>query len=206
MATYRPVQGWEDQEGPITLRKIGVNEGDTVLDFGSRIGRYVIPAAVVVGSHGKVYALDRNEKALQVLERKAGEDGLDNVIPVLTDGGLQLGFQDQTVDFVMVYDVLHHVPRPSRSTLLQELRRVLKDDGTLSIMPFYIEGFRDHDGNPEYTIQQLIDEILEVGYTLHKELPGAGVHFACDGTQWKRSGPVSLDDLERGTIWDLHKA
>ena len=49
------------------LEKAGIERGQIVLDFGCGSGTYTLPAARIVGSEGKVYALDKDKKALAVL-------------------------------------------------------------------------------------------------------------------------------------------
>jgi len=53
-----------------------VNEGQIIVDFGCGYGSYTIPAAKMVGEKGKVYALDKNKKALDTVMKKAEAQGL----------------------------------------------------------------------------------------------------------------------------------
>ena len=63
----KDTETWEEQEGVIFLRKIGIKIGQTVLDFGCRVGHYTIPAAEIVGNSGIVYAIDSEQQALKEL-------------------------------------------------------------------------------------------------------------------------------------------
>ena len=56
-----------------TLQQIGIRRGQTVLDFGCGCGTYTIPATRIVGEQGRVYALDKDEEALDELMQKANE-------------------------------------------------------------------------------------------------------------------------------------
>lgn len=48
----------EKSGGVAFIRRIGINLGDKVVDFGWRVGHYSIPTAFVVGETGKVYVED----------------------------------------------------------------------------------------------------------------------------------------------------
>jgi len=49
------------------LKKVGVEEGQIVLDFGCGGGNYTIPAAKIIGNAGKIYAVDEDEYKLKDL-------------------------------------------------------------------------------------------------------------------------------------------
>jgi SAM-dependent methyltransferase len=111
------------------LEKIGIRKGEVVLDYGCGIGSYSIPAAEIVGESGKVYAIDIHPLAIKRVKKRAEENGLSNVTTILTH--TPTGLDDASVDWVLLYDVLHMVK--GRAALLQELYRVLKPSGTLHL-------------------------------------------------------------------------
>jgi precorrin-6B methylase 2 len=65
------MQKWEREAGVKFLKKIGIKTGQTILDFGARVGHYSIPAAIAVGKSGLVYAVDKEQKELDELSEKA---------------------------------------------------------------------------------------------------------------------------------------
>ena len=67
------------------LKKAGIKEGQTVLDFGCGPGHYAIAAAKMVGAKGKVYALDIHPLAVQSVEKKAKKEGLTNITTIVSD-------------------------------------------------------------------------------------------------------------------------
>ena len=90
----RDLDVWLDKEGEEALRKIGVRRGQTVLDFGCGRGNYAIPAAGIVGEEGRVYALDKNQRALDELMRRAENERLRNVTRVDTSGEVEIMLED----------------------------------------------------------------------------------------------------------------
>ena len=129
---------WEKKGGVKFLRKIGLAAGQTVLDFGARIGHYSIPAARIVGSTGRIYALDQDRQELDELSRKIEHLNLNNIEIVPTNGGVALDFEDEAIDVVLFYDVLHYLERQEREKLYIEARRVLKGSGFISVYPKHV--------------------------------------------------------------------
>jgi ubiquinone/menaquinone biosynthesis C-methylase UbiE len=113
------------------LLEAGLEEGQTVLDYGCGIGSYTIPVARIVGKDGMVYALDIHPLAIEAVENRRARQNLANIRTICS--GRDTGLPDNSVDVILLYDVLHLVD--DKAGLVQELHRVLKPDGRLSILP-----------------------------------------------------------------------
>ncbi len=109
------------------LREIGLQKGQTMLDYGCGVGVFTIPAAKIVGGGGVVYALDIHPLCIKMVEKEIGKRGLANVKTILS--GRDTGLPDESVDVVFLYDVLQFIT--DRSILMEEFHRVLKPDGRL---------------------------------------------------------------------------
>jgi ubiquinone/menaquinone biosynthesis C-methylase UbiE len=136
------VNRWIKESGENILRYIGIKKGQDVLDFGCGSGNYTIPAARVVGEHALVYALDEDKEALAQLMGKAKSSGLKNITRLDTSGKSRIGLDNESVDVVLLYDVLHYYYFPEkedRRRLLNEFYRVLKPNGLLSVYPTHLE-------------------------------------------------------------------
>ncbi len=116
------------------LERAGIKEGQTVLDFGCGPGFYAIAAAKMVEAKGKVYALDIHPLAVRSVEKKAKKEGLTNITTILSDRDTRL--PDQSIDVVLAYDMIHMVK--DKKALARELRRVLKQNGILSVIVGHI--------------------------------------------------------------------
>ena len=112
-----------------------VKEGQSFLDYGCGTGSFTIPAARVVGETGKVYALDCFPRQLQIVEKSAKKEGLTNIEIILSDN--KTGLPDECIDVVWMCDVLHEIEQKRK--VLEELHRVLKNEGTIIIY----DGMRD---------------------------------------------------------------
>jgi ubiquinone/menaquinone biosynthesis C-methylase UbiE len=135
MAMNKEIEKWERQEGIKFLRRIGLCANQTVLDFGCRVGHYSIPAAKIVGNEGIVYAVDKEQEALNELQQKVKAHNLNNVKIMKTSGQINLDFESESIGLVLLYDVLHYFEKNSRKKLYRESLRVLKQDGLLSVYP-----------------------------------------------------------------------
>ena len=111
------------------LRKVGLQEGQTVLDYGCGIGSYVIPASKIVGESGNVYALDIQPMAVDRVKKRAEKNGLSNVQTITSN--IDTNLPDKSVDVVLLYDVLQMIR--NRDGLLHEFHRVLKPSGIVSV-------------------------------------------------------------------------
>ncbi len=120
------------------LEKLGIKEGQTVLDFGCGPGSYTIPAARMVGEKGRVYALDIHPLAVRAVEKKAKKKRLTNITTILSDR--DTGLQGENIDVILLYDTIHQIK--DKRALLKELHRVTKSNGLLSIL---VEHMRPED-------------------------------------------------------------
>lgn len=112
-----------------------IQVGQTFLDYGCGTGDFTIPAARIVGTEGKVYALDYFPRQLEIVEEKSSKEGLTNIETILSDS--QTGLPDEYLDVIWMCDVLHEVKE--RRAVLEESHRVLKREGVLAIY----DGMRD---------------------------------------------------------------
>jgi len=120
-----------------------VQEGQTFLDYGCGTGSFTIPAARIVGTKGKVYALDYFPRQLEIVEEQSKKEGLTNVETILSDRNT--GLPDECIDVIWMCDVLHEVKE--RRAVLEELYRVLRREGVLAI----------HDGMKERVLNYTSD-------------------------------------------------
>jgi len=123
-----------------TLESVGVKQGQILLDFGCGTGDYSIPAAQIVGDKGLVYALDMDEASLQDLRHYAQSQQVENIKTIKTSGELKIPVENNSVDFVLLYDVLHsyYFTVSERQILYNEIFRIAKPGAIISIFPKHI--------------------------------------------------------------------
>jgi ubiquinone/menaquinone biosynthesis C-methylase UbiE len=118
-------RAWQDPEG--TLRKIGLRSGNQFADIGCGYGFFTLPAARLVGNMGKVYAVDINESAIEILQLRLKQENLEAVLRI--DKAEHTVFCDNCMDIVFFSIVLHDFQ--DQHKVLKNARRMIKNDGVL---------------------------------------------------------------------------
>lgn len=148
------------------LREIGIDEGQTILDFGCGSGHYTLSAAMITGDGGTVYALDKNERKLEELEEYARERKLSNIEIVKSSGDSKIELRDAIIDVTLLYDIFWYfgLEDPSLLRLLEEVRQVSMSGSILSIYPKHIDS------------KELKEEILGSGFKFRDRYSGTLLH------------------------------
>lgn len=122
---------YEEPERVLDL--LHLREGEVLADVGAGPGWFALPAALRVGSAGRVYALDVQETMLEVLGRRAAEAGAGGVIvPVRVAEGQPWPLPDGGCDAALVANVYHEVA--DRPGFLRELYRILRPGGRVLVV------------------------------------------------------------------------
>ncbi|WP_078553738.1 class I SAM-dependent methyltransferase [Bacillus alkalicellulosilyticus] len=108
------------------LNMIPLKETDNLLDFGAGTGYFSIPAAKRI--KGNVYALDIDGAMIEIINEKALEEQVTNIVPV--HGSMEaLPFAEDSIDIIIASLVLHEIQ--PLAPLLQQMKQVLKKEGYL---------------------------------------------------------------------------
>ena len=125
------------------LEEAGIKPGFRVLDYGCGSGSYIPDTSEMVGPSGKVYALDINPVALEMVRNLASIRHLTNIETILSD--YDTGLPDASLDAVLFYDTYNTLNKPE--VVMRELHRALKTDGILS--------FSDHHMREDEIIEKV---------------------------------------------------
>ena len=153
---------WLDRMGEIFLIDIGIEQNHSVIDFGCGNGNYTIPTAKVVGEGGRVYAIDKNKESLDKLMQRFEKIGLKNIARIDVSEGIKVSLQDESVDVVLLYDVIHLVG--NRRKLLTEMYRVLKTNALISVYP------KHHQEYMNMELDDVKEEIKSAGFGFERML------------------------------------
>ena len=117
------------------LKEAGIKQGFHVLDYGCGSGSYIMPLAELLGTTGRIYALDIHPLAVQTVQDIARKHNLTNVETILSD--CDTGLPDTSIDAVLLYDTLHTLDDPIK--VLKEFHRVLKPGAILSLSDHHMK-------------------------------------------------------------------
>lgn len=110
------------------LKSVGLIRGMDFGDIGCGPGLFTMAASYIVGSEGRVYAIDIEER---MLEYMTGAGLPENVIPTLSTE-TTLPLEDSSLDLALIAFTLHEAHEPT--LLLKEVSRVLKKRGRVLIL------------------------------------------------------------------------
>ena len=124
-----PLAFW-DRYGRLTVERLALPVGSTVLDVGCGSGASAIPAASIVAPAGRVIGVDLAERLLDLARDKAKQQNLRNV--EFRHGDMEaLGFPDGTFDAVISVFSVFFVPDMKKQ--VAELWRMVRPGGQLAI-------------------------------------------------------------------------
>ncbi|MHB8709986.1 MAG: class I SAM-dependent methyltransferase [Minisyncoccota bacterium] len=147
--------------------QLGLHEGMKVGDFGAGSGHYARAAAAVVGTGGKVYAIDVQEEVLKHLKLNTHERHQGIIETVWGDiekpGGTHL--RDATLDAVILANTLFQVE--NRFACLTEIKRVLKSGGKLMVID-WAGGYGGMGPSPDKIVPEHEAEAFFISGGFHK--------------------------------------
>ncbi len=147
------------------IGRLGLREGCAVADIGSGGGYFTLQFAGIVGTTGRVYAVDTKPKYLAFIRDRAQRAGSDNILFVPAAGD-EVNLPEAGLDLVFMRNVFHHLPEPAK--YVRDLKRFLKPGGKVAIIEHKPKGgfsfvalFKHH--TPAAVIVQAMEE---AGYSL----------------------------------------
>ncbi|NJO94503.1 MAG: class I SAM-dependent methyltransferase [Hydrococcus sp. RM1_1_31] len=125
-----PALSFWNRFGQQTIARLSLHSGDRVLDVCCGTGASAIPAAVSVGSTGKVLGIDLAESLLELARNKSRQQGLENI--EFQAGDFEnLGLEDESFDAVVCVFGIFFVP--DLVAAVRELWRMVRPGGKLAI-------------------------------------------------------------------------
>lgn len=106
-----PVRKWIGQD-PEKILSPYVREGMTVLEPGPGMGFFTIPLARMVGSSGRVIAVDVQPKMIESLKRRAAKANVLDRIDARVTSSETMGIADLEgkVDLTLAFAMVHELP------------------------------------------------------------------------------------------------
>lgn len=119
------------------VAKLDIAPGARVADLGAGGGYFTWHLARAVGPAGKVFAVDVDETAIEIITRAVAARKIANVVSVRSEASdAKL---PEPVDMVFSCDTYHHMA--DRVTYFRELMRFLKPEARVAILDYHPHGF-----------------------------------------------------------------
>jgi len=115
----------------VILKELDISPGQTIVDAGCGDGYMSKEFARLVKDSGKVYAIDPDERAIEILKKETR----DTVItPILGDITEPTEIEESSIDLIYLSTVLHGFSKSQVGGFQKEIKRLLKPNGILAIV------------------------------------------------------------------------
>jgi ubiquinone/menaquinone biosynthesis C-methylase UbiE len=132
---YDAIEGiWTRKSRDAGLRKLGVAEGEKVLEIGFGTGHSVLALARSVGESGKVYGVDISPRMLESTLAKVAGSGYAERVELVPGDAAHLPFKTEFFDAVFMSFVLELFDTPEIAKVLSGCRNVLKKGGRICVV------------------------------------------------------------------------
>jgi len=149
---------------------LSLKAGSAVADVGAGTGFFSMMIADKVGDDGVVYSVDIAENFIEHITKRAKEEKLSNINPVLSDER-STKLESESVDLVFICDTYHHFEYPY--DVLTSIHEALRPEGRLVIVDFE----RVKGVNTEWTLNHVrcgkgtvTDEVKDAGFDFVEEI------------------------------------
>jgi ubiquinone/menaquinone biosynthesis C-methylase UbiE len=131
----RPEREKEEQPSKL-IEALKVKEGEVIADIGAGSGYYSFRLSKLVGTKGKILAVDIQPEMLDIIRKKSKEQKVTNIEPIkgtVTDPKLPAN----SVDTILMVDVYHEFDHPFEMTVA--MVKALKPGGRMVFVEFRME-------------------------------------------------------------------
>ncbi len=112
------------------LKSAGIEEGMVVADLGCGSGFFTLPIASIVGTSGKVYAVDSDAEALDYLRSEIKKRNIgEKVIEIMQADMLSTAIPDHSIDVIFLANVFHDIQ--DKKAFFKEAKRISKPEAEL---------------------------------------------------------------------------
>ena len=152
--------------------------GDTVADLGAGSGHFARALSRLVGSEGKVYAVDIQRQLAETLVDTARKERLSNIEAIWGDlesiGGTKIS--DHTLDAALISNTLSMVE--DKKVVLAEARRILRLGGKLFLIDWG-EASGGLGPAPHMIVSEEAAKALatEAGFVFERAFPSGEHHY-----------------------------
>ncbi|MFA6047496.1 MAG: class I SAM-dependent methyltransferase [Parcubacteria group bacterium] len=185
-----PVDGAKFLNPEKIVKEMEIKPGMIIADFGCGTGYFCFPLAQKVGKGGKIYAIDILNSKLETVASQAKLSGINNIITSRANLEATEGskLQKESVDWVILVNMLFQNNSEGKKKIMQEAKRVLKKGGNILV----IEWDKDKSTiGPEKTIRVSKDEMMriarEYGLGIATEIPVSDFHYGMILAKYKEN-------------------
>jgi ubiquinone/menaquinone biosynthesis C-methylase UbiE len=155
----------------IILKELNILSGQTVLDAGCGNGYMSKDFSILLNNTGKVYALDPDKVAIEILKE---ETKGTNIKPIEGDITKRTQIEGSSIDLIYLSTVFHGFSKDQIDGFQKEARRLLKPNAKLAIVEIKKE---NTPFGPPLEIRFSPDELKNAITLMPKSLVEVGEYF-----------------------------
>jgi ubiquinone/menaquinone biosynthesis C-methylase UbiE len=115
----------------IILRELNIRSGQTILDAGCGNGYMSKEYSKLLNNTGKVYALDPDKAAIEILKEETQGTNIETIVGGITK---RTQIEDASVDLIYLSTVFHGFSKDEIDGFQKEVKRMLKPNAILAIV------------------------------------------------------------------------
>jgi ubiquinone/menaquinone biosynthesis C-methylase UbiE len=131
---YDLLAGVERKQAYAGLHKLGVSEGEIVLEIGFGTGHCILALAQSVGKSGKVYGIDISEGMFNITQSRIREAGLSERVELKRGDAAELPFEADFFDAIFISFTLELFDTPEIPVVLHQCQRTLRSGGRICVV------------------------------------------------------------------------
>lgn len=157
------------------VEALNLRPGARVADIGAGTGLYTLLFAEQVGADGVIYAVDIEPRFLSLINQRADDLGLDNVVSVLSRED-SITLPPNSVDVVFICDTYHYFEAPE--AVMRTVFSALRPGGALYVIDYDLKAGEapEPDKRHVYAGREGVAAAIEaVGFRLVGPVEAAGL-------------------------------
>lgn len=119
-----------------TLALLDVKPHSSFIDLACGVGNYSLEIAGRIGENGVVYAVDLWREGVELLNQEIEKQSIKNITTILADVSSTLPLEESSIDSCLMATIIHDLQKDAQRSSIEEVARLLKPGGTLSIIEF----------------------------------------------------------------------